>query len=77
MNNHRCKSQKSLITIRRWLSEAGDGPSKIIKRKKLNYQKYHSKTTSIIDWFYEFIKNIFTVYDDRNLSIRTCSSCQK
>ena len=107
MNNHRCRSQKSLISIRKWLLEAGDGPStsfcipspklnhkksylnKIIKRKRYNK---HLKSTSIIDWFYEFIKNIFTVYDksqfkyneqihhhgidDTTISIITCSTCQ-
>jgi hypothetical protein len=104
MNNHRCISQKSLITVRKWLLEAGDGPStsfcipssklnhniqkkshlnKIIKRKRPNNQIYHSKTTSIIDWFYEFIKEIFTVYDQTQLKsddviddTTTCSTCQ-
>jgi len=113
MNNHRCRSQKSLITIRKWLLEAGDAPSssiyvpsskfdhnvkqksnlnKIIKRKRFNNQKFYSKSASIIDWFYECIKNVFTVYDENslksnkkihdpvidetNLSIMTCSTCQ-
>lgn len=107
MNNHRCRSQKSLIPIRKWLLEAGDGLStsrlnhnvkqkahsnKITKRKKFNNQKFYSKTTSIIDWFYEFIKNVFTAYeanplksnqqthhsavDETNLSMTTCSICQ-
>lgn len=109
MNNHRCISQKSLITIRKWLLEAGDGLStsfclpsskfnhksrmnKIIKRKRYNDQKYHSKPASIIEWFYEFIKKIFTIYDesqlkcdgqihhhgidDATISIMTCSTCQ-
>jgi hypothetical protein len=113
MNNHRRRSQKSLITIRKWLLEAGDGPSssiyvpsskfdhnvkqksylnKIIKRKRFNNQKFYSKSTSIIDWFYEYIKKIFTVYDENplksneqihdptidetTLSIMTCSTCQ-
>jgi hypothetical protein len=109
MKNHRSISEKSLITIRKWLLEAGDGLStsiyipssrfnqnlkqkthlnKIIKRKRFNY----SKRTSIIDWFYEFIKKVFTAYDenslkcneqtyhhtmdDTNLSIMTCSTSQ-
>jgi hypothetical protein len=113
MNNHRCRSEKSLITIRKWLSEAGDSLStsmyypssrfdhnikqksylkKIIKRKKFNNQKYYSKSTSIINWFYEFIKKVFTAYDENplksneqihhssidetTLSIITCSTCQ-
>ncbi|CAF0866588.1 unnamed protein product [Rotaria sordida] len=113
MNNHRCKSQKSLITIRKWLVESGDGPStticipssrikhdiqqksclnKIIKRKRFNNQKYYSNTTSFIDWFYEFVKKIFLIYDERKskydeqiyhptiddttISTITCSTCQ-
>ena len=113
MNNHRCISQKSLITVRKWLLEAGDDPStslcipssrfdhivqqkscfnKIIKRKRVHTQKYFSKTTSMIDWFYESIKKIFTVYDENQLkydkqiyhhsiddttvSMITCSTCQ-
>jgi len=106
MNNHRCRSQKSLITIRKWLLEAGDGLStsiyvpsssfddngkrksysnKIIKRKKFNNKKFYFKTTSILDWFYQFIKKVFTTYDenlhnpvidDTTRSIMTCSTCQ-
>jgi hypothetical protein len=105
MDNHRCRSQKSLTTVRKWLLEAGDGPripssrfdhniqskscfNKIIKRKRFNKQKYYSKTISIIDWFYESIKKIFTVYDENQLkcdnhpiddttvSLMTCSTCQ-
>ena len=34
------------------------------KRKRLNHQKHLSQTRSIIDWFYQFIKNIFTVYEE-------------
>jgi hypothetical protein len=110
IDNHRCRSERSLMTIRKWLLEAGDGPStsvhipssrfdhishhnscfnKIIKRKR---QKYYAKKTSIIDWFCEFIKKIFTVYDenqlkcdkkihhypidDTSVSMITCSTCQ-
>ncbi len=113
MINHRCRSQKSLITIRKWLLEAGDGPStsfcisssrfdhnvsqksrskKIFKRKRFNNKKYCSKATSIIDWLYEFIKKVFTAYDENplksneqmhqpiidetTLSIMTCSTCE-
>jgi hypothetical protein len=88
MNIHRCKSEKSLITVQKWLLEAGDCPStsfcvrsskldnniqqklglnKINKRKRVTRHKYNSKTTSIIDWFYEFIKSIFTIYDENHL----------
>jgi hypothetical protein len=100
MNNHRCLSQKSLITVRNWSSERGDGLStsicipsskfdhnvkskshlnKIIKRKRFNNQKYYSKPISIINWFYEFIKHIFTAYDESPLhddTTRSCSTCQ-
>ncbi|CAF1174084.1 unnamed protein product [Adineta steineri] len=99
MNNHRCISQKSLISIRKWLLDAGDGPSpsfcspsskfncnikqksgldKIMKRKKHKNYKYYSKSTSIFDWFYEFIKKIFTNHermDDTSLSTITYSTC--
>ena len=79
MNNHRCLSQKSLLTVRKWLFEGGDTLStsrfnqnskskanlkKTMKRKRLDHQKDLSQTTSIIDWFYQFIKNIFTVYEE-------------
>ena len=78
MNNHRCLSQKSLITIRKWLLEGSDSLSprfdhhherskshmnKIVKRKRFHPKKFDSKPRSIISWFYEFIKHIFTVYD--------------
>jgi hypothetical protein len=107
MNNHQCQSQKSLITVRKWLLEGDDSLSpsicspssgfdhhekskshmkKIVKRKKINQKKYDSKPKSIINWFYEFIKHIFTVYDESSLndrttnnttrSIMTCSTCQ-
>ena len=109
MNNHRCTSEKSLVTVRKWLLQSGDGLStiihttpskldhnvkqkpylnKVIKRKRSNSQKCYPKTTSLINWLYEFIKNVFTVYDesplksedqfinDTNASVMTCSTCQ-
>jgi hypothetical protein len=70
--NHRRKSKLHL--------------NKIIKRKRFNHQKSYSKTTSIMNWFYQFIKHIFIVYDksplhdrttnDTTQSIMTCATCQ-
>ncbi|CAF1033918.1 unnamed protein product [Adineta ricciae] len=71
MNNYCFLNEKSLIPVHKWLFEAGDGSSasfrhhtlksrgnRIIKRKKSR-----SLSSAMTDWFYAFIKNIFTVHD--------------
>ncbi|UJR24932.1 hypothetical protein I4U23_006296 [Adineta vaga] len=81
MYNYCSISKKSLIPIRKWLFEAGDGPSTSYHISSLKHNNHHNRQNSycnkiskrkksqsiplrIIDWFYEFVKNIFTIHDE-------------
>jgi len=70
MEDHECSSEQSLTTVRKWFFESGDGNLPL----KTNSKSY-PKINLILESIYDFIRNVFTVYDTNSL-VKTCSICQ-